>query len=315
VLYGMEFFHRPEDVLNQPGFWGSRTSAVDWCEPNYTHSYFIAEFYNTVTNFPAIILSLNSMYLTYKYGYSSRFFLVNAMVAMVGIGSSMFHGTLLWTGQIADELPMVYAVLALLYSIIEMESKDKPVYKYSGTILSSFALIFTGVYLYLPDFFIFFLVAFIGCVLVLIYNLHLIYIKNETSQRQKIFIVAATGCYIGGWAFFWVPEVLFCSTLQSFNFHALWHVTSTFGAFFMVLVSIYQRETSRGRRPQLAYNCFAGIPMIPYVHIPSEKERLKMDMEEALANESREKAEVLSLKSDISCISNLSPRRMSQSNR
>jgi len=287
----MDFFHRPEDALNQAGYWGSRTSAVDWCEVNYTWSYYIAEFFNTITSLPAAFLALNSLYLTYKYGYSKRFFVVNMMVAMVGIGSAAFHGTLLWTGQILDELPMVYASLSFLYAVLEMESDKKPVYKYLAHTLVAFATIFTAVYLCLPDFFIFFLVAYILCILTLVYHLSKIYRRPNTLLHQKVFIVGSMGLYIGGWAFFWVPEVLFCEKLQSFNFHAWWHATSTFGAFALVLFSVYQRELVRGRRPQLCYNSFAGVPLLPYVHIPSAKEIEALDKAEFLRNSEREKDE------------------------
>jgi len=276
----MEFFHRPEDPQNLPGFWGARTSAVDWCEVNYTWSYYIAEFFNTITSLPAALLALNSIYLTYKYGYSKRFFVVNMMVAMVGIGSAAFHGTLLWTGQILDEMPMVYASLSFLYAVLEMEADKKPVYKYSAHALIAFALVFTGVYLYLPDFFIFFLVAYILCILTLVYHLSKIYRRPTTLLHQKVFIVSSTAFYIGGWAFFWVPEVLFCNQLQAFNFHAWWHATSTLGAFTLVIFSVYQRELIRGRRPQICYNTFAGLPLLPYVHIPSAKEIEIMEKEE-----------------------------------
>jgi len=285
----MEFFHRPEDPLNQPGYWGTRTSAVDWCEPNYTWSYYIAEFFNTTTSLPAAFLAFRTIYLAYKYGYETRNFVSNMMIALVGIGSAAFHGTLLYTGQIMDELPMVYASLAFLYAVMEFESDKKPVNKYLAHSLIAFALVFTGVYLYLPDFFIFFVIAFICLILTLAYHCSVIFRRPETLTHQKVLIVASLGFYIGGWLFFWIPEVAFCGNLQSLNFHAWWHVTSTFGAFCLVLFTVFQRELQRGRRPQLCYNSFAGVPILPYVHIPSAKEimaiekdelRLKMEREE-----------------------------------
>jgi len=94
----MEFFHRPEDPA--VGYWGPRTSAVDWCESNYTWSFYIAEFFNTITSLPAAFLALYGLYLTYKYGYDKRFIVVNLLVGMVGVGSAAFHGTLLYTGQV-----------------------------------------------------------------------------------------------------------------------------------------------------------------------------------------------------------------------
>jgi len=175
---------------------------------------------------------------------------------------------------------MVYASLAFLYTVLEFESGKKPVHKYLAHALIAFAIVFTGVYLCLPDFFIFFVVAFICLVLTLAYRCSVIYRQSSTLTHQKVFIVGSLGLYIGGWLFFWIPEVALCGTLQSFNFHAWWHVTSTFGAFLLVLFTVFQRELNRGRRPQLCYNTIAGIPILPYVHIPSEKELMAMDKEE-----------------------------------
>jgi len=285
----MEFFHRPEDPAI--GYWGKRTSALDWCEPNYTWSFYIAEFFNTITSLPAAFLAFYGLYLTYKYGYDKRFILVNAMVAMVGLGSAAFHGTLLYTGQIFDELPMVYTSLSLLYIVLEMESKSKPVYKYLSPLLLSYSALFTAVYLYLPSFFIFFLVGYICGILTLVYRCSVIFRKPETLYHQKVFIVLSICFYIGGWLFFWVPEVAFCDTLQPYNFHAWWHVTSTLGAFVLVLFATFQRELHRGRKPELNYNCFAGIPILPYVHIPSKeqllssKEKEEKEMEDPIDNE------------------------------
>lgn len=264
----MDFFHRPEDPA--VGYWGKRTSAVDWCENNYTWSFYIAEFFNTITSLPAAFLALYSIYLTYKYGYDKRFYLINFLVGMVGLGSAAFHGTLLYTGQIFDELPMVYTCTAILYAVLEMESKKEAVNKHLGPMLIGFSVIFTAVYLYLPSFFIFFLIGFIGGILTLVYQCALIFKKSSTLYHQKVFILTSVGFYIGGWLCFWVPEILFCDQVQSFNFHSLWHVTSTLGCFTMVLFTTFQREMHRGRNPQLDYNCILGVPLIPFVNIPNQ---------------------------------------------
>jgi len=272
----MEFFHRPADPAI--GYWGTRTSAVDWCEPNYTWSFYVAEFFNTITSLPAALLAFYGLYMTFKYGYDKRFLVVNSMVAMVGLGSAAFHGTLLYTGQILDELPMVYTSLAFLYAVMEMESEKKPIYKYLAPGMLAYSAIFTGVYLYLPSFFIFFLLSYICLILTLVYRCSIIFRNPKTLTHQKVLIVLSICSYIGGFLFFWVPEILFCDQLQSMNFHAWWHVTSTFGAFFLVVFSVFQRELHRGRNPQLNYNTFAGVPLLPFVHIPSEKETMRIQM-------------------------------------
>jgi len=296
----MEFFHRPADPA--VGYWGERTSAVDWCEPNYTHSFYVAEFWNTITSLPAAFLSFYGLYLTYKYGYDKRFIVVNLLVAMVGIGSAAFHGTLLYTGQILDELPMVYASISFLYAIMEMESKSKPVYKYLAPFLLAYSLVFTAVYLYLPSFFIFFLIGYICLILTLAYRCSIIFRKPDTLRSQKIFIIASIGFYIGGFLFFWVPEILFCDQLQALNFHSWWHVTSTLGAFMLVIFSVYQREIHRGRNPQLNYNSFMGIPLLPYVHIPSGKKEPAIEVEKKKEEKERRRKIDTSNELDFSVI-------------
>lgn len=281
----MDLFKTPLDTT--PGYWGKRTSAVDWCEPNYTWSYYIAEFFNTITSLPAAVLAFYGVYLCYKYGYEKRMIVANLLIATVGLGSAAFHGTLLWTGQIFDELPMVYTCLCFLYIVTEFEAKEKPVSKYMAPGLLLYSALFTGVYLFIPSFFIFFLIGFILGVLSLCYHGYRVFSHPNTVKSQKVFIVLAIAFYIGGWLGFWVPEVAACERLRAFNFHSLWHVTSTFGCFFLMLFAIYQREFHRGRNPQLNYNYFMGVPIYPYIHIPTPSTKKELeDSSNSTSNES-----------------------------
>jgi len=265
----MDLFQRPEDT--GVGFWGARTSAVDWCEPNYTHSYYVAEIFNTITSLPAFFLALFGLYLTNKYGYDRRFIVMNTLVGIVGLGSALFHGTLLYTGQILDELPMVYAALGFLYAMLEMESTPKgKIYRYAAPVLIGFSVLFTAVYLYLPEFFLFFVSAFIGCILTLVYRCVHIFRNPNTLKSQKIFIVAAVCLFIGGWLVFWIPEVLFCDHIQALKLHAWWHVSSSLGTFVMLVFVTYQRELFKGRKPELQYANVLGVPILPYIHIPNQ---------------------------------------------
>merc|ERR1711953_34056 len=59
--------------LNEPkGYWGSPTSTLDWCESNYEVSYYIAEFWNTITNLMMIIPSLKGLYTVKQQNFESR---------------------------------------------------------------------------------------------------------------------------------------------------------------------------------------------------------------------------------------------------
>jgi len=242
---------------------------------------------------PAALYAFYSLYLAYKYGYDRRFVVMNILLSFVGLGSAAFHGTLLYTGQIMDELPMVYSSLSFLYAMFEMESKDNPIHKYLAHMLLAYSVVFTVVYFYLPSFFIFFVLSFIGLVLLIAYRCFLVFKNPSTIYQQKVLVVLAICGYIGGWLFFWVPEVAFCEHIRPLNFHAWWHVTSTLGAFSLVLFTIFQRELHKGRKPELNYNTIFGVPLLPYIHVQSkvvEKKRSPiMEKKSPIAEKKSEK--------------------------
>ena len=97
------------------GFWSPATANVDWCEPNYQYSFYIAEFFNTLSSIPIATCGIIGLRQCIKYNYETRFFIANIFVIIVGFGSMAFHGTLLRSGQVLDEVPMLWSTLAMLY--------------------------------------------------------------------------------------------------------------------------------------------------------------------------------------------------------
>lgn len=87
--------------------WGHHTGTIDWCETNYSHSRYIAEFVNSLTNFPSIFLGLYGLYHTQKSGIPLRYGLCFLGLSLIGVGSFGFHASLRWEWQLMDELPMV----------------------------------------------------------------------------------------------------------------------------------------------------------------------------------------------------------------
>ena len=87
--------------------WGHHTGTIDWCETNYSHSRYIAEFVNSLTNFPSIFLGLYGLYHTQTQGIPLRYGLCFLGLSLIGVGSFGFHASLRWEWQLMDELPMV----------------------------------------------------------------------------------------------------------------------------------------------------------------------------------------------------------------
>jgi dihydroceramidase len=107
------------------GYWGNATASVDWCEQNYQHSPYIAETFNSFTN---IFYTIIALYGFLKLRASSNnppipLQIVYFLVFVVSFGSFTFHATLTKIGQLMDELPMLYAVLLMLYFILFLKNK------------------------------------------------------------------------------------------------------------------------------------------------------------------------------------------------
>jgi len=107
------------------GYWGPRTSNVDWCEPNYYYTPYVAEFFNTISSVPMIIYGLYGMIKTWKSQLGSRFPLGHFVVFLVGVGSTMFHMTLLYQHQMLDELPMIIGSLVFVFILFDLGNEEK----------------------------------------------------------------------------------------------------------------------------------------------------------------------------------------------
>lgn len=101
------------------GYWGPITSTLLWCEEKYRWSYYVAEPVNTVTNAFFIALAIYGYRVTRRERLPLRFAVCHLGVALVGFGSAWFHGTLTYSTQLLDELPMIYTSTFLTYCVLE----------------------------------------------------------------------------------------------------------------------------------------------------------------------------------------------------
>ena len=83
-----------EGTATHQGFWGPITASTEWCEKNYEVTPLVAEFYNTVSNIPGIILALIGVYYSISQKFERRFSVLHLSTIALGIGSILFHATL-----------------------------------------------------------------------------------------------------------------------------------------------------------------------------------------------------------------------------
>lgn len=266
------FYRRPIAVLSHDPdpFWGLPTSTVDWCEPNYVHTRYVAELFNTLSSVPMLLVGLRGLWLSYRYGMEPRVHLCWAGIGLVGIGSMLFHGTLTFQGQALDELPMIYASLVFTYAAVEA-SHVAPRWKWLPLAELCYAGGFTVAYFVSPFFFPIFVAAYAAAVLFIIFQSYRIYKayceeRGPAGQWQRILFWTGATFYPSAFLFLWVPENLLCplypAAVNAFHLHALFHVVTTISPYCHIVFMTYHRCTVLGRPAE--HRLGGGLP---YVHV------------------------------------------------
>ncbi|KAF3903136.1 hypothetical protein ABW21_db0206172 [Orbilia brochopaga] len=112
------------------GLWGVPTSSVNWCEQDYTISYYVAEFFNTFSSLCMAAFGLLGQWSLRRLSPNTgstgiydpllahpsllginRVWFTWFALQLVGWGSVAFHGSLQWWSQAFDEVPMVWTAI------------------------------------------------------------------------------------------------------------------------------------------------------------------------------------------------------------
>jgi len=197
-----------------------------------------------------------------------RYPLVFALIALVGLGSTAFHGTLLAGAQALDELPMVYGALLLAYCLrsSRLDDGDEPTLRRWRLGLTAFAACFTLAYFTSETYFQIFIACFGGVVAWLcIRGGRVVHTPSGSPTLKRLYWVAA-GSFVGSFVFLWLPErFLGCNhPAQAVQFHALFHLLAMVGTYTAGLVMLYDRLCHRGCEPRVQISMPA-----PFVAPPS----------------------------------------------
>lgn len=222
---------RSDDIAEHRGLW-TQTATIDWCEPNYELSYYVAEFWNTLSNLAFILPQIVQYFALKKHeNVESAFRRAFLSLALVGVGSFCFHMTLSRPMQMFDETSMILVSLHgfyLLY-IIKNPTVNR---QYLTALLICYGLVFLSLYVFLVDWPVFHHTTF---ALLVYASVALGYqLKSRHGPHYKFWTVLIMQHL--GFAF-WIFDKHYCDVLTrfrehhvpsfirpAFQFHAIWHL-------------------------------------------------------------------------------------------
>ncbi|TLS27349.1 hypothetical protein PpBr36_05102 [Pyricularia pennisetigena] len=287
------------------GVWGEPTSTLNWCEEDYNITPYIAEFVNTFTNLIFIWLGVKGIRNCIANGFSPALTLSFVGYVVIGLGSMAFHGTLWYSMQLADELPMIWTV-CVMAQVTFSYGKSKA----SSMLLG---LVFAGVAAFVTIYYVtnknpvFHQVAYasitIGVVvrgaLVTKYELEPALKKRSPLQADKIMKQMWTLMTLGISLFLiafaiWVYDRLYCRQLVSWRSHVLlpwsvvleghgwWHILTGLGAYNLIVWRVWLSCCLDGKEDlfELRRTTFLRVPeVVPIGHksngVKSQKPKSK----------------------------------------
>lgn len=262
-------------------------SSIEWCEDKYTITNYIAEFWNTLSGFILIASSLFYYYNNKKWinesDFSTEFKAIRNLLFIVGCGTILFHGSLLYLFQLLDEIPMLLLTSEYIYILLTLKTTRESIsLKTYNIILSILRNLNEYILLIICSYFInpklqvfFFHLTFKVLEIILIsifYNLSkslnkLVY--HKITNNEMIFMIEELNivqykikkyidlrkklkkCIKIGLFFYilsislWVLEHNFCNYTRTFQLHALWHIFSSIGIYYLNNIIKYNIEINK----------------------------------------------------------------------
>jgi dihydroceramidase len=216
-----------------------------------------------------------------KLKQESRFTAGFASFLLVGIGSWLFHMTLLYEMQLLDELPMLYATCVLIYSAFESERNNIHGWKLPAT-LTCIALLISAIYVFVKSpLFHQWSYGLLTAVLVL----RALYLFNrvpacEAKCTMRRMLISSWSMYALGFLV-WNIDNEFCPQIRAaraylgspwdslLQLHGWWHILTGLGSYAYIVFSQYIRQMQLGKADQ--YTIRWTMSVIPAVVLANSK--------------------------------------------
>ena len=221
-------------------------SSVDWCEPNYLHSAYVAEWWNTLSSLAIVGLALYGLWQALcRRPFELRFAAGFVMMALVGLGSVAFHGTLLRSAQATDELPMVLTGLIYVYVLLCRHDQSGARSPWILPVLAIYAATVIVGYFVVHQYFQLFMTAYALIIAYLTVATARVAFREDDGPEMRAFFGASVGSYVGGVTLLWLPEHVWLACdhpLQRLQLHALFHLTSAVGSYAWLRMMMHHRD-------------------------------------------------------------------------
>uniref|UniRef100_A0A0N4ZB82 Alkaline ceramidase n=1 Tax=Parastrongyloides trichosuri TaxID=131310 RepID=A0A0N4ZB82_PARTI len=263
--------------------WFEYESGHPWCESAYRYQTLpmVAEFANTVTNLPIMILPMVNAMLLRKYikEVNSLIFWPHLLLTINGIASTYYHATINLFGQLVDELSLVWLLAVCLTSYIPI-MKCFPVkfHKYIPKIRSSI-----GIFTILVSI-LCFIEPSLNAIALMLFSIpgcFVIYYEGKNSGIEeaarcvdRIFLLWGLA------ATFWVSDRIFCDFwlyIEAPYLHAIFHILASWAGYtcFLMfsLIDIHKRSQEHGFIAKVKYipSNINGILSLPYITFIEDK--------------------------------------------
>jgi dihydroceramidase len=218
-------------------------STVNWCEEDYVRSAHVAEWYNTWSS-TAIILA--GILGAIRYPPSDRS--VFHLLMLVGVGSVLFHATLTAWAQMLDEIPMLLVILHLLSDIcVPLQARGRVTQRVGvglSAVLAATAH-WKNVFGTL-EFYLFQASFSLLCGAFALYT-GLMWTRGDIRLTKESKAAFGRGAALFLVAYLmWLTEGWCCSYIKEkgvpVQLHAVWHIFSAAGAYYLCVYSILIRN-------------------------------------------------------------------------
>ena len=260
--------------MQSAGYWEPHTSSVDFCEPNYLLTSYVAELHNTWSSLWLVLLGIvGSLFCNVSREW--RNIAMFSVLSVVGVGSVALHGTLHWFWQSSDEVPMLWMNLAFLFSLLNMVTNWGNSTRISAILFIAIGVLQTYVYYMHRHLYWLFLLQYIsGVVLIVAWSSNLVFsIRTEKDFPIRWWLFSRAMCsYVFIAAILWIYEMNHCDILLPYyhqyyglSFHNLWHIGAGLGTYLECLLLSTCRAQSLGITVELKWISVMNIPIIPII--------------------------------------------------